>query len=873
MRNRKWKNGGERINIVWPVLVCGLALLFAVLSTSTILSMNQDLSALYEYPYLNAQHINRATNAVSLMRQGMNRLAIRRGAKDYAAVRTLVEEAMPELEESLDYIAGHYLGPAEDVDVLKDAAEQIVVLQQELLEHEEYEAQKAKRLLEEELAPLYDQFMEDSNVVMVWSTAAVREMDRECDHTTRKVVILAAVMTLFILTVSVLYYRSIQKKSRELEGRELLFSLLTETIDDVVYIYHATRRESEFLSGNTERVLGLTEEELLRDPDKRRAMFADQESFRMVEAIFRGTVLQKPVERECRIMNPKTKREQWMLLQVYPVLQDGGVERYIAKLEDQTEERRTRQTLRDALENARQANAAKRNFLSRMSHEIRTPMNAIIGMTAIAAADPDDRAKTEECLTKIAYSSKYLLSIINDVLDMSAIESGKISITREPFDLARLLTELGAVYESQCASRGVQFALTSDLSEEHLIGDQVRLNQILHNLLSNAVKFTPTGGRVRLEVGQTGQQGVYRQLCFTVSDTGIGMDEGFQKRMYLPFEQDPHAGVLRQGGTGLGLAIVRNLVTLMGGNIRVKSAPGKGSVFQVELPFEPDQSVCCTVESGERKDLRVLVADDDRGTCEHAALLLERMGMSVRWVLSGAEAVEEILWACADGTDYDVCILDWQMPGMDGIETARRIRERVGPDLLIIILSAYDWSGVEPQARAAGVNAFLSKPMFPSNLHRALREAAGHGKTPPAPARRCGRYDFTGRRILLAEDNQLNLEIAAALLESAGAAVDQVSEGRAAVRAFAQSPPGTYDMILLDVQMPVLDGHGAARAIRACPRPDAARIPIFAMTANAFAEDVAAAKAAGMNEHVAKPIDAEALYALLDAYFRGDKEE
>lgn len=873
MRNRKWKNGGERINIVWPVLVCGLALLFAVLSTSTILSMNQDLSALYEYPYLNAQHINRAANAVSLMRQGMNRLAIRRGAKDYAAVRTLVEEAMPELEESLDYIAGHYLGPAEDVDVLKDAAEQIVVLQQELLEHEEYEAQKAKRLLEEELAPLYDQFMEDSNVVMVWSTAAVREMDRESDHTTRKVVILAAVMTLFILTVSVLYYRSIQKKSRELEGRELLFSLLTETIDDVVYIYRVTRRESEFLSGNTERVLGLTEEELLREPDKRRAMFADQESFRIEEAISRGTVLRKPVERECRIINPKTKREQWMLLQVYPVLQDGRVERYIAKLVDQTEERRTQQTLRDALENARQANAAKRNFLSRMSHEIRTPMNAIIGMTAIAAADPDDRAKTEECLTKIAYSSKYLLSIINDVLDMSAIESGKISITREPFDLSRLLTELGAVYESQCASRGVQFALTSGLSEERLIGDQVRLNQILHNLLSNAVKFTPAGGRVRLEVVQTGRQGVYRQLCFTVSDTGIGMDEGFQKRMYLPFEQDPHAGVLRQGGTGLGLAIVRNLVTLMGGNIRVKSAPGKGSVFQVELPFEPDQSVCCTVESGERKDLRVLVADDDRGTCEHAALLLERMGMSVRWVLSGAEAVEEILWACADGTDYDVCILDWQMPGMDGIETARRIRERVGPDLLIIILSAYDWSGVEPQARAAGVNAFLSKPMFPSNLHRALREAAGHGKTPPAPARRCGRYDFTGRRILLAEDNQLNLEIAVALLESAGAAVDQVSEGRAAVRAFAQSPPGTYDMILLDVQMPVLDGHGAARAIRACPRPDAARIPIFAMTANAFAEDVAAAKAAGMNEHVAKPIDAEALYALLDAYFRGDKEE
>ena len=872
MRNRKWKNGGERINIVWPVLVCGLALLFAVLSTSTILSMNQDLSALYEYPYLNAQHINRAANAVSLMRQGMNRLAIRRGAKDYAAVRTLVEEAMPELEESLDYIAGHYLGPAEDVDVLKDAAEQIVVLQQELLEHEEYEAQKAKRLLEEELAPLYDQFMEDSNVVMVWSTAAVREMDRESDHTTRKVVILAAVMTLFILTVSVLYYRSIQKKSRELEGRELLFSLLTETIDDVVYIYHATRRESEFLSGNTERVLGLTEEELLRDPDKRRAMFADQESFRMVEAIFRGTVLQKPVERECRIMNPKTKREQWMLLQVYPVLQDGGVERYIAKLEDQTEERRTQQTLRDALENARQANAAKRNFLSRMSHEIRTPMNAIIGMTAIAAADPDDRAKTEECLTKIAYSSQYLLSIINDVLDMSAIESGKISITREPFNLARLLTELGAVYESQCASRGVQFALTSDLSEEHLIGDQVRLNQILHNLLSNAVKFTPAGGRVRLEVGQTGQQGVYRQLCFTVSDTGIGMDEGFQKRMYLPFEQDPHAGVLRQGGTGLGLAIVRNLVALMGGNIRVESAPGKGSVFQVELPFEPGQSVCCTVESGERKDLRVLVADDDKGTCEHAALLLERMGMSVRWVLSGAEAVEKILRACTDGTGYDVCILDWQMPGMDGIETARRIRERVGPDLLIIILSAYDWSGVEPQARAAGVNAFLSKPMFPSNLHRALREAAGHGKTPPTQARRCGRYDFTGRRILLAEDNQLNLEIAVALLESAGAAVDQVSDGRAAVRVFVQSPPGTYDMILLDVQMPVLDGHGAARAIRACPRPDAARIPIFAMTANAFAEDVAAAKAAGMNEHVAKPIDAEALYALLDAYFRRDKE-
>ena len=399
------------------------------------------------------------------------------------------------------------------------------------------------------------------------------------------------------------------------------------------------------------------------------------------------------------------------------------------------------------------------------------------------------------------------------------------------------------------------------------------MNQILINILSNAVKFTPAGGSIRLEVRQLHKKKNNVRFRFIIRDTGIGMSKEFVERLYTPFEQARPSS--KFGGTGLGMAITKNLVSLLGGTIFVKSEEGKGTEFTVELPFGL---------SGRQRDdnrarlepLKVLVVDDDRDTCEHALLLLDKMGLRTRWVLSGAEAVKLVHESHECGDDYDVCFIDWKMPDMDGAETARRIRSEVGPDTLIIIISAYDWGPIEAEARASGVDAFIAKPFFASNLYNTLASMTRRVK--PVEAKVCEEqqtdaksaasrhYDFTGKRILLVEDNEFNREIAQEFLEMTGATVECAEDGSEAVALFTASKSGQYDIILMDVQMPVMDGYEATRTIRASEHPDAKSIPILAMTANAFSEDVAAAVASGMNGHIAKPIDVSALYRLLDSH-------
>ncbi len=533
------------------------------------------------------------------------------------------------------------------------------------------------------------------------------------------------------------------------------------------------------------------------------------------------------------------------------------------------EEQTQKQLLQDALEAANRASAAKSDFMSKMSHDIRTPMNAIIGMTAIAAAHVDDPDRVRDALGKISSSSRHLLGLINEVLDMSKVESGTISLASEGFSLSDLMSSMIQMIQPQVQAHKHHLHVhIQDIRHEDVIGDSLRIQQVFLNLMSNAVKYTPDGGEISVTVREqavpTSSTACYE---FIVEDNGIGMSEEYLTHIFEPFSRAEDLRTSKIQGTGLGMAIAQNIVHMMNGNITVESQLGKGSKFTVTIYLRVQDVQ--DEDTSELADLSVLVVDDDDCACQSLCAMLDEIGMRSEGCSSGQDAVAAVRRAMNTALPFYAAVLDWQMPGMDGLETAKAIKRLVGDTLPIIILSAYDWSDIELEARAAGVDAFLSKPVFKSGLVRTFKSLKN--ETPEAPGQTSPldsllQHDFSGHRVLLVEDNDLNREIAREVLEMAGLAVEEAENGQIAVDMFSSSESGYYSLILMDIQMPVMNGYDAAAAIRALGHPDALRIPIFAMTANAFVEDIQAAKAAGMNEHLAKPIDFDALGAALKKY-------
>ena len=542
-----------------------------------------------------------------------------------------------------------------------------------------------------------------------------------------------------------------------------------------------------------------------------------------------------------------------------------GVVLGFRNVDDETREEMERTALlEDALAQANQANRAKSAFLSNMSHDIRTPMNAIVGFTTLALTHLDQQDLVEGYLKKLLTSGNHLVSLINDVLDMSRIESGKMQLDEALCSLPDILHSLHSIVQADIRSKQLDFCIdTVDVLDEDVYCDKLRLNQVLLNLLSNAIKYTPTGGAVSMRItekpGASEDSACYE---FRIKDTGIGMSEEFVEHIFEPFERERNSTISGIQGTGLGMAITKNIVDMMGGSIEVYSEQGAGSEFVVALTFRLHKGPKEVQTIPELSNCRALVVDDDFNTCDSVTYMLQQFGMRSEWTLSGKEAVLRTRQALTRGDSYSVYIIDWLMPDMNGVEVARRIRQETGGDAPIIVLSAYDLSDIEDEARDAGVTAFCSKPLFMSELKTCLCSIA-HKEERPDAAQPLKRHR-TGH-ILLAEDNELNQEIATAILTEAGFTVEIAANGQLAVDMLRDVQPGYYDLILMDVQMPVMDGYAATQAIRALDDPKLASIPILAMTANAFEEDRQAALRAGMNGHIAKPIDIDTLFETLDA--------
>ena len=659
---------------------------------------------------------------------------------------------------------------------------------------------------------------------------------------------------LVILLIVRRSHTTLRRKNTEISYRDELFKKLSLNVDDVFLMLDAETAKVDYVSPNIERLLGIPWKEVRQDA-RVLAVLHPKGSPDRDKNYLEGLLSGQQREWDDEYVHLETGERRWFHIVAMGSEVEGRT-KHILVISDRTADKQVNQALSDAVAAAETANRAKSTFLSNMSHDIRTPMNAIIGFTTLALSNIDDKDRVKDYLTKTLASSNHLLSLINDVLDMSRIESGKLHLEEVEVNLSDVLHDLKTIVSGQIYAKQLELYMDAmDVTDEDVYCDKTRLNQILLNLLSNAIKFTPAGGTVSVRVRQlAGKVRGCGQYEFRIKDNGIGMSQEFAQKIFEPFERERTSTVSRIQGTGLGMAITKNIVDMMGGTIKVQTAQGKGSEFIICLPMRTQAEHRPVEKITELEGLKALVVDDDFNTCDSVTKMLVKVGMRAEWTLSGKEAVLRARQSIEMSDVYHAYIIDWRLPDMNGIEVTRQIRS-LHDDTPIIILTAYDWSDIEVEAKAAGVTAFCSKPMFMSDLRETLMSALGQNQTDAAqellPQKNA---DFKGRHILLVEDNELNREIAQEILREYGFRVDTAENGAVAVEKVCTAAPGSYDLVLMDVQMPVMDGYTATRKIRALDDPARAKIPILAMTANAFDEDRCNALESGMNGFLSKPI-------------------
>ena len=680
-------------------------------------------------------------------------------------------------------------------------------------------------------------------------------LDKLWSYTIQIVVGIAFGLAVLVILLIVRRNRAtVRRKNTEILYRDELFRKLSLNVDDVFLMLDAKTSKTDYVSPNIGRLLGIPWKTVRQDVHALAELRPQNDPDRdknFLEGLSRG----EQREWDAAYLHQETRELRWFHIIAMGSEVEGRT-KYILVMSDRTADKQINQALSDAVAAAETANRAKSTFLSNMSHDIRTPMNAIIGFTTLALSNIDDKDRVKDYLTKTLASSNHLLSLINDVLDMSRIESGKIHLEEVEVNLSDVLHDLKTIVSGQIYAKQLELYMdATDVTDEDVYCDKTRLNQILLNLLSNAIKFTPAGGTVSVRVRQlAGKVRGCGQYEFRIKDNGIGMSQEFAQKIFEPFERERTSTVSRIQGTGLGMAITKNIVDMMGGTIEVQTAQGKGTEFTVCVPMRAQTEQRPVEKITELEGLKALVVDDDFNTCDSVTKMLVKVGMRAEWTLSGKEAVLRARQSIEMSDVYHAYIIDWRLPDMNGIEVTRQIRS-LHDDTPIIILTAYDWSDIEVEAKAAGVTAFCSKPMFMSDLRETLMSALGQKLTdasqellPEEDA------DFKDRHILLVEDNELNREIAQEILQEYGFRVDTAENGAVAVEKVRTAAPGSYDLVLMDVQMPVMDGYTATRQIRALEDPALAGIPILAMTANAFDEDRRNAMESGMNGFLSKPI-------------------